>query len=160
GRRARPSSSRSDVRGSRRNSVTLPSSPVVSRPSYNERRRDGDPGDALPYDGSVTTTTDRHDEARTTDRVGRGALTPARLTTFVLIALAVIAADQATKAAVRAWLAVGEVWPEDFELIRFARVENSGAAFGIFQDGGLFLVVASIVGVVGVALFLLWAPPH
>jgi signal peptidase II len=86
-------------------------------------------------------------------RVGRG-----RLAAFALIAALIIAADQATKEVVRRTLAVGETWPEGWELIRIAHVQNSGAAFGIFQGGGVFLVASSIIAIVAIAVFLFWAP--
>ena len=78
---------------------------------------------------------------------------------FAGIAAAVVILDQLTKALVRAWLGEGETWPEGFELIRISHVENSGAAFGILQDGGPFLIVSSILGAVIVLIFLRAAPP-
>lgn len=78
---------------------------------------------------------------------------------FAAIALAAVAADQASKALIRAWLAEGETWPAGFELIRFSHVENTGAAFGILQGAGPLLVVASLAGVAAVLLLLRAAPP-
>jgi signal peptidase II len=81
-----------------------------------------------------------------------------RLRPIVLITGAVVALDQASKAAIRGWLSLGETWPGDFELIRLTHVENSGAAFGILQDAGLFLLLASLVAVVLIAGYLIWTP--
>ena len=78
---------------------------------------------------------------------------------FAAIAAAVVILDQLTKALVRAWLSEGETWPEGFDLIRISHVENSGAAFGILQGGGPFLIASSILGAVIVLLFLRAAPP-
>ena len=78
---------------------------------------------------------------------------------FAAIAAAVVILDQLSKALVRAWLDEGETWPEGFELIRISHVENSGAAFGILQGGGPFLVASSILGAAIVLVFLRAAPP-
>ena len=94
------------------------------------------------------------------DRTRLPAERARRFWLFGGVALAVLLADQVTKALVRAWLAEREFWPSDFELIRIAHVENSGAAFGILQGAGFFLVVTSIVGVAAVLLFLRAAPAH
>ena len=82
----------------------------------------------------------------------------ARLRLFAAIAAAVVLLDQATKALIRARLDEGDVWPGGFDLIRIAHVENSGAAFGILQGAGPFLIVTSIVGVAVVLFFLRTAP--
>lgn len=81
-----------------------------------------------------------------------------RLRPIVLVAGVVVALDQASKAAIRGYLSLGETWPGDFDLIRLTHVENSGAAFGILQDAGLFLLLASIVAVVLIAGYLIWSP--
>jgi len=85
---------------------------------------------------------------------------PSRLGAVLLIGALVVALDQATKALIRAWLAPAESWPRGWELIRISNVENTGAAFGILQGAGGFLVVTSVVAVVAVLAFLFWAPPH
>lgn len=71
---------------------------------------------------------------------------------LLLIAATVFAIDQITKAIVRSQLALGEVWPADFELIRFSHVENRGAAFGILQGAGPLLVVTTTVAIALIAL--------
>lgn len=82
-----------------------------------------------------------------------------RLAPLLGIAALVVAVDQLTKAAVRDWLSRGETWPSGDGLIRLAHVENTGAAFGIFEGGGLFLVISSLVGAVAVLAYLLVVPP-
>jgi signal peptidase II len=107
--------------------------------------------------GSMQALSERRDTTEAEAGGHRGA-TRAQLVSFALIAAVVVAADQATKALVRARLAEGQSWPEGWDLIRLAHVENSGAAFGIFQGGGIFLVGSSVIAIVAIALFLIWAP--
>jgi signal peptidase II len=68
-----------------------------------------------------------------------------------LMAALVIAIDQLTKAWVRANLAVGEsreIIPGLGEWVRLLYIENTGAAFGMFQAGGLiFTIVAILVSI-------------
>jgi signal peptidase II len=68
------------------------------------------------------------------------------------IAGLVILLDQYTKYLVRANLALGEAWsPFDWlaPILNIVHIENSGAAFGMFQSGGLiFTVIAIVVSVV------------
>jgi signal peptidase II len=82
-----------------------------------------------------------------------------RLVVFGGIAAAVVVLDQVTKLGVRAWLDVGEHWPEGAELLRISHVENSGAAFGILEGGGGFLLLASLVAVALVIAYLWLSPP-
>ena len=81
-----------------------------------------------------------------------------RLRPILLVAGAVLLVDQVTKAAIRGWLSLGETWPSSFELLRITHVENSGAAFGILQDAGLFLLLASVVAIVLITAYLIWTP--
>ena len=74
------------------------------------------------------------------------------------VAAAVVLADQASKALVRAWLPERQAWPEDFGLIRIAHVENSGAAFGILQGAGPLLIACSIAGIATALWFLRVSP--
>ena len=89
-----------------------------------------------------------------------GLVARQRLAPFLAIASAVLVADQATKAAVRGWLAVGQSWPAGDGLLRISHVENSGAAFGILQGAAPFLLVTTAVGVVAVAAYLFLVPAH
>ena len=81
-----------------------------------------------------------------------------RLRGFFALAAAFVAADQATKVLVRDRLAPHETWPPGWTLIHFSHVENTGAAFGILQGGGTFLIAATLVAV-GVMTFLLLTLP-
>jgi signal peptidase II len=71
------------------------------------------------------------------------------------IAPAVVVLDQATKMLIRAWLAEGESWPGRDGLLRLSHVENSGAAFGVLQDGGTLLLAATVIGVVALGAYLI-----
>ena len=77
---------------------------------------------------------------------------------YALLALVVLAADQATKALVRARLVEGEAWPSRDAWLAISHVENSGAAFGMFQGAGPFLLAATVVGVAAGLAFLLVTP--
>lgn len=83
-----------------------------------------------------------------------------RAAPWLALAGAVIALDQGTKAIVRARLDLYEVWPAGWELIRLQHIENTGAAFGILQGAGTFLVVAAFVLIAGITAFLLTLPAH
>lgn len=83
-----------------------------------------------------------------------------RLGLFLAIAGVVLVLDQATKALIRGWLRPGETWPEGWELINLTHVRNTGAAFGILQDAGGFLVIAALAGIGAMTFFLLTLPAH
>ena len=74
----------------------------------------------------------------------------------------VILADQLSKRYIVAHLAFGESWmPLDAiePLFRFTHVRNTGAAFGIFPEGGtVFLIVAIIVS--GIIIYYYRQLPH
>lgn len=84
----------------------------------------------------------------------RGHLLP-----YLGIALAVIALDQLTKAVVRDRLVEGDAWPSTDALLAISHVENSGAAFGMFQGGGAFLLGAAAIGVGAILVYMLLVPP-
>jgi len=69
-----------------------------------------------------------------------------------LLAAVVIAVDQYTKYLVRLNLALEErwaPWPWLAPYVRLLHIENTGAAFGLFQSGGLiFTVIAMVVSAV------------
>jgi signal peptidase II len=82
-----------------------------------------------------------------------------------VLAVAVVAADQATKALVRANIDVGSrdgVFPG----VELVHVRNRGVAFGLFADGGLVLIVVGGACVVALLAFfathsrrpLVWLP--
>lgn len=68
---------------------------------------------------------------------------------FGLVALVVVIADQLSKAWIRGSLAVGQSIPLP-GILKITHIRNSGAAFGLFQDHSLPLIIASFV-----ALFVL-----
>lgn len=75
--------------------------------------------------------------------------------TLLGIAGVVVAADQWTKYLIRSRLALGEQWAPWEWLAPFGRVvhsDNTGAAFGLFQDGALFFTIVAVV--VSVAIFI------
>ncbi len=70
------------------------------------------------------------------------------------LALAVVAADQATKALVRANVELGSrdgVFPG----VELVHVRNRGVAFGLFSDGGGVLVAIGVASVVALLAFFL-----
>ena len=73
---------------------------------------------------------------------------------LALIASTIILLDQWTKGLVRDNLPFGAVWIPVSSLAPFFRIvhwENSGAAFGLFQGGGLIFAVMAVV----VAIFII-----
>lgn len=72
---------------------------------------------------------------------------------FFLTALLVVVADQLSKWGIRENLAVGESIPEA-GFFQLTHVQNTGAAFGLFQDHSFGL---AIVAIVGIALLLIYA---
>ena len=76
---------------------------------------------------------------------------------FLSLAAAVIAFDQLTKHLVRAYIDPGDTFPESWA-VRLINVSNTGAAFGILQNQGAFLVITSLVGVVAILLYYLYPP--
>jgi len=74
---------------------------------------------------------------------------------FAAIALLVVAADQLSKWWIISNLALGETLA-DFGFFRIIRVQNTGAAFGIFQGHPLVFTIIDFVGIVlilGLVLF-------
>ncbi len=74
---------------------------------------------------------------------------------FFLIALLVLAADQLSKLWIRSNLDTGESLPET-GLFRLTHVQNTGAAFGLFQDQSFPLTIVAIIGIVVLLLFALF----
>jgi len=81
-----------------------------------------------------------------------------RLGGFLSVAAVVLGADQWTKALVRARLDYGDTWPDGWTLIRITHVENTGAAFGIFQGAGGALTVIALGLVAAITFVLLTLP--
>jgi signal peptidase II len=74
---------------------------------------------------------------------------------FVPILALVIGADQATKAAVRAGMEVGESVPLIGRVLSLTHVSNTGAAFGLFRGNILFFIVMASA-VLGAIAIVLW----
>jgi signal peptidase II len=75
-----------------------------------------------------------------------------------VVAVAILIIDQVTKHLVVANFALYESWaplPALSKVFTVHYVTNTGAAFGLFQDGGLFFIVVAIV-VSMVILFYYW----
>jgi signal peptidase II len=71
----------------------------------------------------------------------------------ITAAAAVLAADQATKALVRATIERGDelaILPG----IDLVNTRNRGVAFGLFADGGAVLIAFAVVAILGIVVFL------
>jgi signal peptidase II len=79
-----------------------------------------------------------------------GVMKPAVL---LLTALTLLVADQLSKALVVANLAVGERVGVLGDLVQIWHAQNRGAAFSLFQGGGILFLVVSVASVAMVAHF-------
>ncbi len=82
--------------------------------------------------------------------------------TLLALSGSVIAADQWTKYLIRSRLAPGEQWSPWEWLAPYARLihsDNTGAAFGLFEDGALFFTVLALV-VSAAIIFYFPRVPH
>lgn len=70
---------------------------------------------------------------------------------FFLTALLVVAADQLSKIWIRSNLATGESLPEA-GFFRLTHVQNTGAAFGLFQGQSFPLTIVALIGIVAILL--------
>lgn len=101
---------------------------------------------------------------------GLGEAAPARATAaqgrgtqiLLLAALFVLLADQISKAVVRDYLAtIGtNSLPILGGWVRLSYVENRGAAFGMFQNQGLFFVIVGVVVIAGILVGHRFIPTH
>jgi signal peptidase II len=73
---------------------------------------------------------------------------------FLVLAAAIVAADQLTKWLVRQTVPYGGAWPSESWPVRIVHFTNSGAAFGSFQGAGPLLAITSVVGVAAVLVYL------
>lgn len=74
---------------------------------------------------------------------------------LLAIAIGIVVADQISKALVVANLALYEAWaPVESlrHLFTVTRVHNTGAAFGLFPDGGAFFALVALI-VVGIVIY-------
>ena len=76
---------------------------------------------------------------------------------FFLIAALVVALDQLTKQIIRSHLLPSEIGP-DWGIVRIIRVTNTGAAFGILQGQGVFLIITTLLGLAAIILYYLYPP--
>jgi signal peptidase II len=72
---------------------------------------------------------------------------------LLLIALAILVADQVTKALVVANLAVGEKAPLVGDLVQVWHAQNRGAAFSLFQGGAVVFLIVSVLSILMVTYF-------
>ena len=70
----------------------------------------------------------------------------------LLLAVALFALDQVTKAVVVQTLARGASWPAD-GFFRITHIGNSGSAFGLFDGQNFVLTIASVLGIGVLVLF-------
>ncbi len=77
-----------------------------------------------------------------------------------VVASVVFAADQITKHFVRSRLTYGEGWPSLDWFVHFEHVTNTGAAFSILQNQGVFLIVTSLIGLGAIILYFAYPPFH
>ena len=77
---------------------------------------------------------------------------------FFLVAAAVLAFDQVTKAIIRAELELGESWPNEDWLVRLRHLSNTGAAFGMLQEAGVFLTVTAVLAIGAIVFYYLFPP--
>ena len=71
---------------------------------------------------------------------------------FFIIAAVVIILDQLTKLWVTSVSKVGDTFAQ-FGNLYFTHIQNTGAAFGIFQDQTIFLSIIALIGLVIIILF-------
>jgi signal peptidase II len=82
---------------------------------------------------------------------------------FLGVACLVLVLDRTTKYLVLRNLAPGEMWnPVSFlrPFFTITHVSNTGAAFGLFRDYGLFFAILAVVVVVGIIAFYRYLPPR
>ena len=89
----------------------------------------------------------------TATRAAPPTATRARWGVFLAIAVAVIIADQVSKAWLLANVAAGQVMSVIGDLVRLVQSQNSGALFGLFRDQAILFALVSL-GVIGlIALY-------
>jgi len=75
---------------------------------------------------------------------------------FFLIALLVVVADQLSKIWIRFYTEGQLIFEAGF--FRLIRVNNTGAAFGLFQDSSFCLIIVDFIGIVLVLLYVFLVP--
>ena len=77
---------------------------------------------------------------------------------FFLIALLVIAADQFSKAWIRSYPRGQPIFEVGF--FRLTHVQNTGAAFGLFQSHSFALTIVALVGIIALLVYVLFIYRH
>lgn len=72
-----------------------------------------------------------------------------------LISLTIVFIDQFTKILVRNFINEGDTWPANFNLLFISHIENTGAAFGIFQEFSNVLTIITFFTLLGLFYFML-----
>jgi signal peptidase II len=67
----------------------------------------------------------------------------------------VVSTDQLSKLWIRSNLTLGESLPEA-GFFRLTHIRNTGAAFGLFQDHSLMLIIAAIIGIATLLFLVLF----
>ena len=78
---------------------------------------------------------------------------------FFFTALLVLIADQLSKIWIRSSLDLGESL-FDIGLFRLTHIQNTGAAFGLFQDQSFALTIIAIISIVALLVFFLLFSRH
>lgn len=71
----------------------------------------------------------------------------------------IVGLDQLSKWIVRSSLDRGDVWPTGW-FVNFVHVTNNGAAFGMLQNSGPLLLVITVLGAAGIAVYFLNLKNH
>ena len=71
---------------------------------------------------------------------------------FVVVGLATLLIDQATKLGIVTFIQPGDAFPI-LGFFQLTHVTNTGSAFGLLQGQSTFLVMASVIGVLGVLFY-------
>jgi signal peptidase II len=82
---------------------------------------------------------------------------------LLVIAIVILLADQVTKALVLRYLPYQQPWnpiPSLYPLVTLTHVTNTGAAFGLFPNGGLVFTIVALVVVVAILVYYRYLPQH
>ncbi|GIW17601.1 MAG: lipoprotein signal peptidase [Tepidiforma sp.] len=93
------------------------------------------------------------EEARAPGRAGPRLAVARRDGWFLLLAAAIVGADQFTKWLIKANLERGDSI-DVLPFFRIVHVTNTGAAFGILQGAGPLLIIASLAGLAAILIYL------
>jgi signal peptidase II len=77
---------------------------------------------------------------------------------FFGVVAAILVADQALKWYITETFSRGEYWPSRDWPVRITYVENAGAAFGILQNQGFFLIASTLIGLGAIVAYYLYPP--